>query len=486
MNINRSSEVHKGSQSLPDTISSQPRICILGGGIAGCTLAHILSNFFPVVIFERNSSLLTGASNMWWKRIHTGVHFPHEPERGVLAASCSYASALFFKDYLLKGIDSRYYCARKSDDQLIVGGKKLTPDRFIEYVKYVEDEISDPKQKFPQGVELLGSDLWSLCSPDELNFPHSAEIGVNTNEGVLDLPKFAYALRVRLEDNPSISINLQKEIKSIYKRPSGETVIVESNGTEHCFDVVIDTTRHLPTNRIDKKFRQFIGVAQPTPMDSPELRLYAVVKNLDRNVKPCYQYLHGKYGVSYAYLPNSNKAIVEALPDTIVREGKDNDELLTWMELLPKDGPINQLQYSQVAKRIFDSAQKEYPAFSCAELEDYFVAPMIQPAMVEHDQILELLLSTPGKDAQIDPTGYFHFRNLKVTDTILLAFHVLQQLSLIHPELGLKKEAETKTPAEFGYWLMKNYPDEFIPKAIELNGYKFQPSLRNKLVESYC
>lgn len=465
--------------------SPQPRIAIIGGGIAGCIIAFFLSNFFEVSVYETESSLLKGVSDRWWLRIHTGVHFPHEPERGILTACCSYAAVPFYRDFLLKTKKPQYYCAKDSQDQLIVDGQLLTPDRFIDYIKLLEDSTFKFKNKFPKGVELLGEKLWDFTNPDEPNFPKSAGIGVNTNEGVIDLPKLTKSFRIRLQDNPSVNINLQVEIKSIKQEPSGKYALTTSDGQQYICDYIINTTRHLPVNRIDKNFRQSHEFKLPTKMERPELRLYSVVEDVNKKVGPCHQYVHGNKGISYAYLPQSNKAIIEALPHTILKYGQDNDELLTWLELLSKDGPINQPRYRYVANKIFDLAQQEYPAFAHARLKDYFAAPMIQPSATEHDEMLKLLLGTPGGGTQIDPTGYFLFRNLKVTDTVICAFHILQKLATIHTEFGLTREAETKTPAEFGYWLMDNYPEQFVLKAINDSDYILKPSSRAS-VESYC
>lgn len=469
-----------------NSMKAKPRIAIIGGGIAGCTLAHILSSHFEKIdLFESSPYLLTGVSNSFWCRIHTGIHFPHQPRRGILTCFSSYATVQFYKNFLLDVKKPQYYCAEDPKDQLVVDGHLLSPERFIDFVKYLDSLTSDFRKQFPKGVELLGEPFWSLISPDDPSYPKSAGVGVSTNEAILDLPKLTKSFRLMLQNNPHVNLHLGAEIKTI-ERARGHTFLVTtSNGDKHSYDYVINATRAIPINRLDEEFRANANLASLTTDDAPELRFYAVLEDVNRSLLPCHQYVHGNKGVSYAYFPQTNLAIVEALPDTIIKCGDSNDDLLNWLPYTSKKGPLDHPKYRALASKILEAGREEYPVLSGAKVRDYYAAPMLQPSAIEHRAMHKLFFETPGDKSQIDPQGYFHIRNLKVTDTVLCAFHVFQQLCITHEYLGFQKEARDKTTVEFLSFLMEKYPSRYVLEGIKDTNYVLR-STPTKLVESYC
>ena len=56
------------------------KIAVIGAGIFGITTAIKLARQHDVSIFERNSDILKGASDVNQCRIHRGYHYPRSPK----------------------------------------------------------------------------------------------------------------------------------------------------------------------------------------------------------------------------------------------------------------------------------------------------------------------------------------------------------------------------------------------------------------------
>lgn len=88
-------------------------IAIVGGGIFGVSVAIKLSNYFDVVLFEKNNDILNSASGINQYRLHRGYHYPRSYE----TALSSKKSELTFKKEFGSAVlnnSEHYYCISKN------------------------------------------------------------------------------------------------------------------------------------------------------------------------------------------------------------------------------------------------------------------------------------------------------------------------------------------------------------------------------------
>ena len=308
------------------------KIAVIGGGIAGCSAALILSNFFKVIdVFEKEEEILAKTSKRWWARLHTGLHYPLKKQRGILAAKCSFAVAPFYADFLLDSKRPQYFCAKNRKDQLTFPlGGLLTPDDYLAYATWLSSSIlsDEIKTQYPEGIELLGTPLWRTISPEDEIYPQSAGIGLETNERVIDLEQLIKTFRFRIKNNPNINLYLNTEIRSITAKNDGKYSVVISNGVQDRYDYIINASRWSATSELKINSQKFIRQFKE---DCPELRFYAIAENIDRSLGPTHQYIHSNKGVSYAYSSGSNTAIIEASLKSLLEVGDRELSLDKWL-----------------------------------------------------------------------------------------------------------------------------------------------------------
>ena len=441
-------------------------IAVIGGGIAGCSTALILSNFFGKIdIFEQEEKILTQTFSRCWARIHTGLHYPLKKERGILAAKSSIVTAPFYADFLLDSKRPQYFCTKKTEEQLsFPTGELLTCDDYLDYAKWlnsfiINDEI---KTKYFQGLELLGTSLWHKISPDDAIYPSSAGIGLETNERVIELDKLIKNFRLKIRNNPNINLYTNTEITSVKAEKNGKYLLVLSNNTPQKYDYVINASRWSTTGKLEDNSHQFLKLFK---QDYSELRFYVIAENISQNLNPTHQYIHSKKAISYAYINQSNLAIIEALPKSILEISNKRNYFDRWFKNIVNIK--NNKRYLQLADEILFAAQREYPALKTANIHkknSHFIMPMIQPSIREHKYMEKIFFETPGEKGQIDYDGYFYVRGAKITDSILYAFYILQQIVIDQNISSLKNLALSKTPAEFMSKLIQDSPNSFTLK----------------------
>ena len=110
------------------------KIAVIGAGIFGITTAIKLARQHDVSIFERNSDILKGASDVNQCRIHRGYHYPRSPKTTLQVLNSEVEFLEEFSDAVINGTEN-YYCISKSDSY-------ITSDDYINFCKKHNLEFS--------------------------------------------------------------------------------------------------------------------------------------------------------------------------------------------------------------------------------------------------------------------------------------------------------------------------------------------------------
>jgi len=110
------------------------KIAVIGAGIFGITTAIKLARHHDVSIFERNSDILKGASDVNQCRIHRGYHYPRSPKTTLQVLNSEVEFLEEFSDAIINGTEN-YYCISKSDSY-------ITSDDYINFCKKHNLEFS--------------------------------------------------------------------------------------------------------------------------------------------------------------------------------------------------------------------------------------------------------------------------------------------------------------------------------------------------------
>ena len=177
------------------------RVAVVGAGFYGLHLASVLLKLgLEVVIFERSSRILNGASGNNQFRLHLGFHYP----RNFRTRQQSRDGFFKFVDYygdLTRQVDNNYY--------LVPSG-----DSCIDFPTYKSIMMSS------------GIDFIETSCPDEINHPCGC---IKTDERVLLIEKTREYFQARLCD----SILLGAEVTVV---PKGDRVFVGDGEFDFCID----------------------------------------------------------------------------------------------------------------------------------------------------------------------------------------------------------------------------------------------------------
>ena len=110
------------------------KIAVIGAGIFGITTAIKLARQHDVSIFERNSDILKGASDVNQCRIHRGYHYPRSPKTTLQVLNSEVEFLEEFSDAIINGTEN-YYCISKSDSY-------ITSNDYINFCKKHNLEFS--------------------------------------------------------------------------------------------------------------------------------------------------------------------------------------------------------------------------------------------------------------------------------------------------------------------------------------------------------
>jgi len=196
---------------------SFPKVCIIGGGIFGLSIALRLDRTHEVTIFEKNSDILRGATYANHNRHHYGFHYPRSLET---AKQCLESSVLFEKIYgeACNWDFANYYCVSKEDSL-------TTPE---EYVSFCDEAGLDYEEEWPADGILDKSKI---------------ALSLRVKEAVYDYNILKKIVNDRLHASSNININLGHRVISGHIKNNGQKeLVVESKGqkTKHEFGIVVN------------------------------------------------------------------------------------------------------------------------------------------------------------------------------------------------------------------------------------------------------
>ena len=110
------------------------KIAVIGAGIFGITTAIKLSKQHDVYLFEKNSDILKGASDVNQCRIHRGYHYPRSPKTTLQLLKTQNGFLEEFSDAIINGTEN-YYCISKFDSH-------VTSEDYINFCKKHNLEFS--------------------------------------------------------------------------------------------------------------------------------------------------------------------------------------------------------------------------------------------------------------------------------------------------------------------------------------------------------
>jgi glycine/D-amino acid oxidase-like deaminating enzyme len=148
------------------------RVCILGGGLFGCTAAIYAARAgHDVTLFEKNSDIMQGASKVNQFRLHDGYHYPRSDET---VEECHESMEPFLSEYGgaldVRGGEKFYAIAK---------GSKTSAEEYVDFL----DRHCMPWGLVPDRSDLFNYDLLdAVFAVDEDRIHYPTLKGMVTNK----------------------------------------------------------------------------------------------------------------------------------------------------------------------------------------------------------------------------------------------------------------------------------------------------------------
>lgn len=171
-------------------MNDRGKVAVVGGGLFGVMTALKLSEQgFQVAIFEKQSSVLLGASYINQNRLHMGYHYPRSPETALAACIHQQEFQRLFPEAVVDDFE-HYYCVATEDSH-------VTGKEFLEFC----DRLSLPYETvWPRNIT-LNRELIETC--------------VWVPEKLYDANVLRESLRGMLDRESRIKLNVNTEILGI-------------------------------------------------------------------------------------------------------------------------------------------------------------------------------------------------------------------------------------------------------------------------------
>ena len=266
-----------------------PRVAVVGGGIFGCTTAWKLAkNGYDVTLYEKNSDIITQASNINQYRLHKGYHYPRSKQT---AKSSIWGETSFLKEYgeaVMNGDIEHYYCIAKEDSL-------VTSEKYINFLDELNLKYTEKKLGFVEEnvVDLIVEVDELLFNPNKLreicwDKLKKYNVNVNLNTEYTEYSIYDYVINSTYANlNNLISEEKQKDYqfelceKPIIKLPKqykNKSVVI-MDGPFMCIDPLGNTDYHVMGNVVHAIHSTNVGKFPEYDSKFDELLNKGIVKN---------------------------------------------------------------------------------------------------------------------------------------------------------------------------------------------------------------
>lgn len=215
----------------------QPKIIVVGGGIAGVSTAlKMAKEGYKVVLVESRDELMVGTSNNTPCRVGAGLHYvdvdtAREYLRNTVLFLREYSEFLLTTKSSLEGSDYAILSDSMFDYSQIAPAHIAVID---EYKKLIQ---LDPKNKvLGEPNELI------KFQPDTPKYIKKSVTLMKTSEQTLDWPKLRKYLINKVNETKSIRVLLKQEVKSFINNKEEKCKIICKGGKIITGDLIVNCT----------------------------------------------------------------------------------------------------------------------------------------------------------------------------------------------------------------------------------------------------
>lgn len=232
----------------PESRGEKGTVAVVGGGIFGVmTALKLAEHGFSVSLFEKQNSVLLGASYINQNRLHMGYHYPRSRETAKAACLHQQEFQRLFPEAVVDDFD-HYYCVARDNS-------RVSGEEFVEFC----DELSLPyEQSWPTAITLdrqrIETCLW-------------------VPEKLYDANILRHLLRQRLAEEPVISVMLGTEILGVNQFHDGFEI--HYHGAAGVERMTVDAVVNATYSNINRLITMLGGSAQNYQFELCEM---AVVK----------------------------------------------------------------------------------------------------------------------------------------------------------------------------------------------------------------
>lgn len=284
-----------------------PKICIVGGGIIGLTLAYKLKRRYPnsyIYIFEKENAVGEHQSGNNSGVLHCGLHYLP----GSLKAKLS-----------VNGIHQMISFCREHEIDHELCGKVVVAAK--------DHEIAGINELARRGLRNGLNDL-KFLNKKELQKREPNVIGVKSllvpQEGIIDYKQVAFKLKMLLE-NLGVNVLLNNEVRSLKSHVSNKSILI-SDFFEGEFDLVFNCAG-LFSDRLYSKFTGKRSLVKIIPFRGEYMHLSSNFQELFNHLiypvpDPVYPFL----GVHFTRLIDGGKEVGPNAVLAFKREGYRNTD----------------------------------------------------------------------------------------------------------------------------------------------------------------
>lgn len=332
------------------------KIAVIGGGIFGCTIASNLSKEgINVDLFEKNSTLISQASNINQYRIHRGYHYPRSKETALQSKIGSKTFQKYYPEVVINGEIEHYYGISKKDsltnssqylkfmDNLelnySIKSLDLIRDNSLSLLVKVDELIFDPlvlKDSCKKNLQKYNVNVNLNCEIDSKNL-QGYEYIINSTYSNLNSQ-----LPIEKQQNYQFEL-CEKPVVKLPKEYKNKSIVI-MDGPFMCVDPLGTTGYHVMGNVVHAIHSTNIGKFPFLPEEYKDLINKGIVNNpkitnIDKFISSAKDYFLNIENLDHigsmftfrTVLPNKEKD--DARP-TIVKKITDN-QLLVFSGKIP-------------------------------------------------------------------------------------------------------------------------------------------------------